>query len=79
MDWTTAYFFYKEEQWVVHKKTAEAKITDIDGDSNAHKWEGYKCYAARQAHVYHQLAQHAQSSFQQLKANRLVDHHDGRP
>jgi hypothetical protein len=46
MDWTTAYFFYKEEQWVVHKKTAEAKMTDIDGDSNAHKWEGYKCYAA---------------------------------
>jgi hypothetical protein len=50
-------------------QTAEANMSNADGNANLYTWEGYKCYAARQAHVYHQLANHAQSSFQQLKAN----------
>lgn len=79
MDWTVSYFFYKEEQWNIRKKAAAANMSDIDGDANVYPREGYKCYAARQAQVYHQLGQHAQSSFQQLKASRPLHSHAGRP
>jgi hypothetical protein len=68
MDWTARFFVYKAEQWVLRMKSAEANLIDRDGGTNVSTWEGSKCYAARQAHVYHQLAQHAKSSFQQLKA-----------
>jgi hypothetical protein len=72
MDWTMSYFGYKAQQWVSRMQTAEANMSNADGNANLYTWEGYKCYAARQAHVYHQLANHAQSSFQQLKANGLM-------
>ncbi|OJA16398.1 hypothetical protein AZE42_12481 [Rhizopogon vesiculosus] len=78
-DWMTEFYQVHwlhtkaiRDRWdeeVILMETAEANMSNADGNATLYKWKGYKCYAARQAHVYHRLANHTQSTFQQLKAN----------
>ncbi|KAG1882030.1 hypothetical protein C8R48DRAFT_767001 [Suillus tomentosus] len=56
MGWTVQFFLHKARSWL-------SRITH-NGDPLP---EGHKCYAIRQAHMYHDLAEHARASF--LKAN----------
>ncbi|KAG2085106.1 uncharacterized protein F5147DRAFT_589220 [Suillus discolor] len=59
MGWTLQFFLYKASMWLSH-------ITH-NGDPLP---EGHKCYAIRQAHMYHKLAKHARTTF--LKANPML-------
>ena len=76
MDWTHPFFIHKAQIWVNHMKAAEMTLntmraaTPIMAMADILELEGCKCYAARQAHVYHQLAEHAQSLFQKVRIVR---------
>jgi hypothetical protein len=55
MRWCINFFRHKADIWTgLMDKAALAEMT------------GHKCYAARQAHIYHQLAGHAEESFGKL-------------
>jgi hypothetical protein len=73
MDWAARFFVYKAEQWVLRMKTPDPSMSSMEKTTNVSESAGYRCYAARQAYVYHQLAEHAQSSFQTLQASRPID------
>ena len=56
MDWTCNFFIFKSKQWDARSQKAKAE-----------NQEGHACYAARQAHVYSTLAEHAGESFKKIK------------
>ncbi|KAG1829559.1 hypothetical protein DFJ58DRAFT_671826 [Suillus subalutaceus] len=56
MGWTLEFFLFKASMWLT-------RLTS-NGDALP---EGHKCYAIRQAHMYQELAKHAQASF--IKTN----------
>ncbi|KAG1895091.1 uncharacterized protein F5891DRAFT_1194606 [Suillus fuscotomentosus] len=56
MGWTLEFFLFKASMW----------LTRLTSNSEALP-EGHKCYAIRQAHMYQELAKHAQAGF--IKTN----------
>ncbi|KAG1720913.1 uncharacterized protein EDB91DRAFT_1256780 [Suillus paluster] len=55
MQWSINFFNHKAKQWLSHMDTAtSAGLT------------GHTCYAARQSHIYHQLAGHAEDTFRKM-------------
>ena len=58
MDWTYNFFVFKRKQWDTRSQKAK-------GEGQV----GHACYAARQAHVYSTLAEHAADSFKKIKCH----------
>ncbi|KAG1893413.1 uncharacterized protein F5891DRAFT_1196459 [Suillus fuscotomentosus] len=56
MGWTLEFFLFKASTW----------LTRLTSNGEA-QTEGHKCYAIRQAHMYQELAKHAQAGF--IKTN----------
>ncbi|KAG2127671.1 hypothetical protein DEU56DRAFT_758558 [Suillus clintonianus] len=55
MQWSINFFNHRAKQWLGHMRNAtSAGLT------------GHACYAARQSHIYEQLAAHAEDSFQKM-------------
>ncbi|KAG1796924.1 uncharacterized protein HD556DRAFT_1441099 [Suillus plorans] len=55
MQWSINFFNHRAKQWLGHMRNAtSAGLT------------GHTCYAARQSHIYEQLAAHAEDSFRKM-------------
>jgi hypothetical protein len=55
MQWSINFFNHRAKQWLSHMHNAtSAGLT------------GHTCYAARQSHIYHQLAAHAEDAFRTI-------------